>query len=212
MQRSVEDAAVALTHHVRTGWANKKATSVLAFDIAQFFPSLNHNVLSEIIKHLGLSSKVVPFFSDYLTKRKTKYAIKGEISPFYNSDVGVGQGSALSPILSALYIAPVFHLLDKWNTDEDESMYHLSLTSFLSFVDDGLLVATGDNVLDIQTALKEAYAQVTSIFTDFGLVMEHTCYDPQPYVHSASICQSIRVCVSSILVLFEPTTFVYLFS
>jgi hypothetical protein len=53
-------------------------------------------------------------------------------------------------------------------------MYHLSLTSFLSFVDDGLLIATGDNVLDIQSSLKEAYAQITSIFTDFGLVMEHT--------------------------------------
>jgi hypothetical protein len=37
------------------------------------------------------------------------------------------------------------------------------------------------------------------------------CYDPQPYARFASICQSIRVCVSSILVLFEPATFVYLF-
>jgi hypothetical protein len=192
MQQSVEDAAVALTHHVRTGWAHKKATSVLAFDIAQFFPSLNHNVLSEIIKHFGFSSKVVSFFSDYLTKRKRKYTIKGEISPFYDSDVGVGQGSVLSPILSALYIAPVFHLLDKWNTDEDESMYHLSLTSFLSFVDDGLLVATGDNVLDIQTSLKEAYAQITSIFTDFGLVMEHTKTELFNFVESACYYNSLN--------------------
>jgi hypothetical protein len=38
------------------------------------------------------------------------------------------------------------------------------------------------------------------------------CYDPQPYARFASICHSIRVCVSSILVLFEPATFVYLFS
>jgi hypothetical protein len=38
------------------------------------------------------------------------------------------------------------------------------------------------------------------------------CYDPQPYARFASICQSIRVYVSPILVLFEPATFVYLFS
>jgi hypothetical protein len=38
------------------------------------------------------------------------------------------------------------------------------------------------------------------------------CYGPQPYAHLASICQSIRVCVSPIPVLFEPATFVYLFS
>jgi hypothetical protein len=68
-------------------------TSVIAFNIAQFFPSLNHKALSEIIQHFGFSSKVVSFFSDYLTNRKTKYAINGEISALYDSDVGVVQGS-----------------------------------------------------------------------------------------------------------------------
>jgi hypothetical protein len=174
MQQSVEDAAVALTHHVCMGWANKKATSVLAFDIAQFFPSLNHFALSKIIEYFGFVSKVVSFFSDYLTNGKTQYAINGETSSLYDSNVGVGQGSALSPILSALYIAPIFHLLDKWIMDFDESMYHPPLTAFLSFVDNGLLVATADNVYDRQSSLKEAYAHITSLFTDFGLVMEHT--------------------------------------
>jgi hypothetical protein len=49
IQRSVQDTAIALSHHVRTGWSNKKVTSVLAFDIAQFFPSLNHYVLISIL-------------------------------------------------------------------------------------------------------------------------------------------------------------------
>jgi hypothetical protein len=58
--------------------------------------------------------------------------------------------------------------------DFDKSMYHLPLTAFLSFVDDRLLVATVDNLYDRQSSLKEAYAHITSSFTDFGLVMEHT--------------------------------------
>jgi hypothetical protein len=41
---------------------------------------------------------------------------------------------------------------------------------------------------------------------------EAVCYGPQPYAHLASICQSIPVYVSPILVSFEPATFVYLFS
>jgi hypothetical protein len=45
-----------------------------------------------------------------------------------------------------------------------------------------------------------------------GVDQRPTCYGPQPYAHLASICQSIRVCVSLILVPFEPATFVYLFS
>jgi hypothetical protein len=94
---------------------------------------LNHDALSEIIKHFGFASKVVSFFSDYLTNRKTKYAIKGRTSALYDSDVGVVQGSALSPILSALYIAPIFHLLDKYIKDFDGSMYHFFVFLFFCF-------------------------------------------------------------------------------
>jgi hypothetical protein len=41
-QRSTKDAGIYLTHLVRAGWAKGLQTSVVAFDIAQFFPSLNH--------------------------------------------------------------------------------------------------------------------------------------------------------------------------
>lgn len=48
-QRSTEDAGVYLTHLVRTGWAKGLVMSMVAFDIAQFFPSINHSVLLEIV-------------------------------------------------------------------------------------------------------------------------------------------------------------------
>jgi hypothetical protein len=53
-------------------------------------------------------------------------------------------------------------------------MYHSALTTFIAFVDDGLLVATADTQYDVQNSLKEAYTHVTNLFTDFGLVMEHS--------------------------------------
>src|SRR5205807_2389818 len=42
-QHSTEDAGVFLTHIVRAGWAKGLKTSVVAFDLAQFFPSVNHD-------------------------------------------------------------------------------------------------------------------------------------------------------------------------
>jgi len=65
-QRSTEDAGLFLTHLVRTGWAKGKKTSVLAFDIAQFFPSLNHAMLLAILRKQGFSSFVGRFFASYL--------------------------------------------------------------------------------------------------------------------------------------------------
>ena len=40
--KSTTDASVALTHIIHSGWVKGKTTSTLAFDISQFFPSLNH--------------------------------------------------------------------------------------------------------------------------------------------------------------------------
>ena len=106
-QRSTEDAGVFLTHLVRAGWAKGLQTSVVAFNIAQFFPSLNHSVLLDIIARSGFPPVVVNFFRSYLVGRFTTYRWDSFSSGRYPADVGVGQGSALSPVLSALYITPV---------------------------------------------------------------------------------------------------------
>ena len=49
-------------------------------------------------------------------------------------NVGVGQGSALSPILSTLYLSPLIYILEK-------RIKNLNLPiSILSFVDNGLFI------------------------------------------------------------------------
>jgi len=67
------DAGVALTHIVRSGWAKGKTTSTLAFNISQFFPSLNHRLLTLILEKVGLEPRVSFFFANYLVKRKMNY-------------------------------------------------------------------------------------------------------------------------------------------
>ena len=61
----------------------------------------------------GLNYKVLVFLKNYLVGRKTKYLWNGFQSPFCNINISVGQKSALSPILSALYYSPIFHILEK---------------------------------------------------------------------------------------------------
>jgi hypothetical protein len=50
MQRSAEDAGLYLTHLVQASWARDLKTSMIAFDIMQFFPSLNHGMLMAILR------------------------------------------------------------------------------------------------------------------------------------------------------------------
>ena len=71
--KSTADAGIALTHIVWSGWAKRRSTSSLAFDISQFFPSLNHNLLILILEKAELDHKVTNFFANYLIQRSMKY-------------------------------------------------------------------------------------------------------------------------------------------
>jgi hypothetical protein len=103
-QHSTEDAGVFLTHLICAGWTKGLKTSMVAFDITQFFPSLNHSLLVDILRRQGFPGEVVKFFSSYLKDRSTQFLWNGILSPLFDAMVGLGQGSALSPVLSALYI------------------------------------------------------------------------------------------------------------
>jgi len=110
------------------------STSTLAFDIAQFFPSLNHRLLSLILDKARFSPQVARFFSNYLINRKTSYYWNNFSPHSFDVNVGVGQDSTLSPILSTLYLSPFFHIFEKHIENLDLKI------STLSFVDDGLLI------------------------------------------------------------------------
>jgi len=84
---------------------------MLAFDIAQFFLSLNHQLIPLILKKVRFDSRISYFFSDYLVNRKTKYSWDSFTFSFFTVDIGVGQKLSLSFILSALFI--VFHVFEK---------------------------------------------------------------------------------------------------
>ena len=71
--KSTTNVSVTLTHIVWSGWVKGKTTSTLAFDISQFFLSLNHRLLTLILEKVGLESKVSSFFTNYLVKRNTSY-------------------------------------------------------------------------------------------------------------------------------------------
>jgi len=64
-QCSIIDAGIFLTHLAYAGWLKQCHTSIIAFDIAQFFPFLNHNFLSSCLKKAGLNTHVIGFFNSY---------------------------------------------------------------------------------------------------------------------------------------------------
>ena len=166
--KSTTDAGVTLTHIIRSGWIKNKTTSILAFDIAQFFPSLNHRMLVLSLAKAGLELKVTSFFEDFLVKRKTNYTWNKFSSQMFEVNVGVGQGSTLSPILSALYLSPLLYILEK-------RLKTLKIpVSLLSFVDDGLLISQNKSIDISNSQLFCSYNILSSLLDKFGLNIEHS--------------------------------------
>jgi len=166
--KSITDAGVALTHIIQTGWVKNLTTSTLAFDIAQFFPSLNHHLLTLIMKKAGFDNHIISFFSNYLMDRKTNYFWNNFTSPIFNINVGVGQGSALSPILSALYLSLFIYILEN-------CFKNLKIpTSIISFVDDGLFISQNKSIIILNSHLFYSYNVLTKLLEKFSLIVEHS--------------------------------------
>jgi len=79
----------------------------------------------------------------------------------------MGQGSALSPILSALYIATIFHIFEK----RTQNLLSSILIFILSFVNNGLFISQEKKSnMDIFCR----YSITSSLFEQFGLTIKHS--------------------------------------
>ena len=72
-QHLTTDADVFLTHLICSGWIKNLQMSMLSFDISQFFPLLNYQLLLLIMDKACFDSWISFFFSNYLIGRKTQY-------------------------------------------------------------------------------------------------------------------------------------------
>ena len=163
--RATSDTGIVLTHFIHMEQIRNLSTSTLAFDISQFFSSLNHHLLPCILGQAGFDPKAVCFFQNYLISRKTYYVWNSFSSHLFNVDIGVRQGSTLSPILSALYLAPILYILKN----------HLKilkiLVSILSFVDDSLLITQSKSLSISNSLLFCSYNITSNLLTKFGLII-----------------------------------------
>jgi len=156
-----------LPYFICIGWVKNLSTSTLAVNIVQFFLLLNHCLLTLILGKASFDSYIIKFFSNYLVDRKTQYFWNSFSSLFFNVDIRVGQGSALSPILLALYLVSFLHILES-------QLRNLKIpVSILSFVDDGLLVAQSKSFNYSNSLLFCSYNIVFNLLSKFGLLIKH---------------------------------------
>jgi hypothetical protein len=100
-----------LTDHVTLNFNNKLSTAAVFLDIAKAFDTTWHTDLLYKLSKLEFSINLIKLVSSFLSQRKFRVTVEGEMSTRRVMQAGVPQGSVLSPTLYNMYIndAPQTH-------------------------------------------------------------------------------------------------------
>ena len=90
------------------------------------------------------------------------------VSSFFRADVSIGQESTLSSILSALYIAFIFHIFKTRSKNHFKNLTVL----FLSFINDSLFISQEKSFEKSNTILFCSY-NIISLFDQVRLIVKH---------------------------------------
>jgi hypothetical protein len=107
---------------------------------------------------------VVAFFRSYLVDQFTCYTWDNNLSPEFPSSIGVGQGSTLSPILSALCLAPFLKEFER----------RVCVAVLISYVDNGTIIVQSDTWDKNLVKLKSTYKIIFELTQSMGLVLKHS--------------------------------------
>ena len=131
----------------------KKITSICLFiDFEKAFDSVWKRGLIYKLHNLGIRGKILQLINDFLINRQVSLNINGTVGPVRkSSDIGLPQGSALSPILFRIYI---MDLAEDLNNRED--------ISILKFADDGTIKVTGRSTQDCLDTLQHTLNTVNA--------------------------------------------------
>lgn len=148
---STESALVIATEEIRRVVDGGGRAVLVLLDLSAAFDTVNHGVLVQRLRQMGLDDTALALLSFFLQCREQQLSWEGLESASFQLPCGVPQGSALSPTLFNIYVSPLAKLVQGCGF------------SLISYADDSQLsISIGDRP---ETTALEFHACLTQIMT-----------------------------------------------
>ena len=106
--RAAINAVLRLLHNITQANNNKKILSILFFDVKGAFDHISKTRLLNTMQHLHLRPAVIRWTDSFLSNRQIGLAFDGERADLQPVNIGIPQGSPISPILFLIYLRFLF--------------------------------------------------------------------------------------------------------
>jgi len=146
-RRSCVDAVAILMNRTQQAWEKKRIAGALFMDVKSAFNNVDKTFLGKRMEDLGIEADLIRWTMSFMSDRRVKLVLDGEVGEENPVDTGVPQGSPAAPILFITYLSGIFDAVEQ-----------TAPVSGLSFVDDIGWWAEGKNVDEVVDKLSQAAA------------------------------------------------------
>ncbi|PNP76572.1 hypothetical protein FNYG_09991 [Fusarium nygamai] len=144
-----------LLNNVYSAWTGKfrRLATIMGLDITGAYDRVERVKLMKILQDTGLPEWMLSFIWSFLTDRSTDMRLPGFTSPSFWVNMGIPQGSPLSPILFLFFSLPIVGAATEY-TNPRVKIYPFA------YVDDTYLLAVSNSYGDNCKALKECHDRI----------------------------------------------------
>ncbi|CAE7033039.1 RVT 1 multi-domain protein [Pyrenophora teres f. teres] len=140
--RTTGDALLYVETVIRAAWFKRRMVTLLGLDMSKAYDRVNRTRLLQILYEKGVPKGLIVLIRSFLSDRTTTIRMPGKSSKRrYAVNLGIPQGSPLSPLLFLFYTAPLLEKLAEPRNGKG-SRFHVA------FSDDLTIMEVSESVVD----------------------------------------------------------------
>ena len=156
---SVETAITKVYNDLVVNKAQGKCSLLILLDLSAAFDTVQHSILMNDLRILGLDGKVLSWFESYLSDREFKVHIEDSVSGSKVMRTGVPQGSVLGPILFLIYTIELHYILQNLGV------------SFHCYADDTQIYLKFSNIEEAEATVNNVYTCIKTLMNSRRLML-----------------------------------------